>query len=48
MRRRDRALTVFISDGFLSEVNKITIVFEDTSGSLPGMQMQTFCGSAFD
>lgn len=48
MRPRDRALTVFISDGFMREGDTITIVFGDTSAGSPGMQLQTFCESAFE
>ena len=48
MRPRDRALTVFISDGFMSEGDTITIVFGDTSAGSPGMRLQTFCESAFE
>ena len=48
MRPRDRALTVFIADGFLSEGDTITVVFGDTSAGSPGMQLQTFCESAFE
>jgi len=48
MRPRDRALTVFISDGFMSQGDTITIVFGDTSAGSPGMQLQTFCESAFE
>ena len=48
MRPRDRALTIFISDGFMREGDTITIVFGDTSGGSPGMRLQTFCESAFE
>lgn len=48
MRPRDRALTVFIAEGFLSEGDKITIIFGDTSDGSPGMQLQTFCEASFE
>lgn len=48
MRPRDRALSIFVSDSFFSEGDTITIMFGDTSGGSPGMQLQTFCESAFE
>lgn len=48
MRPRDRALTVLIADGFIGQGDTITIVFGDTSAGSPGMQLQTFCESAFE
>lgn len=48
MRPRDRALTIFISDGFLKEGDTVSIIFGDRSGGSPGMQLQTFCESAFE
>jgi hypothetical protein len=39
-------LTVFVSGGYLSEGDTITVIFGDNAGGSPGMQMQTFCESA--
>ena len=43
-----RALTVKLHGGYLSEGDKITIVFGDTSQGSPGMKMQTFVESGFE
>ena len=48
MRPRQKALIVEISDGFLSRGDKITITFGDTLAGSPGMQLQTFCETAFE
>ncbi len=48
MRPRNKALTVFISNGFMSQGDTITIIFGDTSAGSPGMQLQTFCESALE
>ena len=47
-RPRDRSLTINVSERFLSQGDTITITFGDTSGGSPGIQMQTFCESAFE
>ncbi|MBX2824806.1 MAG: DUF3604 domain-containing protein [Gammaproteobacteria bacterium] len=43
-----KALTIKLHGGYLREGERITIVFGDTSGGSPGMQMQTFCDSGFE
>jgi hypothetical protein len=48
MRPRNAALTVFVSDGFMTRGDTITIIFGDTSAGSPGMQLQTCCESAFE
>ena len=47
-RPRDRALTIHVSGGYLAEGDQITVVFGDRSEGSPGLQLQTFCESAFE
>ena len=47
-RPRWKSLTVRVSGGYLSEADRITIVFGDTSKGSPGMRLQTFVESAFE
>ncbi|MGI9334093.1 MAG: DUF3604 domain-containing protein, partial [Gammaproteobacteria bacterium] len=43
-----RSLTVRLHGGYLSEGDTITVVFGDTSGGSPGLQLQTFVESGFE
>jgi hypothetical protein len=43
-----RCLTVRLHGGYLSEGDKITIVFGDNSKGCPGMKMQSFCEAGFE
>ena len=43
-----KGLTARLHGGYLREGDTITIVFGDTSGGSPGMQMQTFVESGFE
>lgn len=43
-----KSLTARLHGGYLREGDTITIVFGDTSGGSPGMQLQTFCESGFE
>lgn len=47
-RPRWKSLTIGVSGGYLSEGDTITIVFGDTSGGSPGMQMQTVVEEGFE
>ncbi len=47
-RPRWKAVTARVSGGYLSEGDTITLVFGDTSGGSPGMQMQTFVEGGFE
>ena len=43
-----RVLRVFVTGGYLSEGDTITIVFGDRSKGSPGLKLQTFCESDFE
>jgi len=43
-----RVLRVFVTGGYLSEGDTITITFGDRTGGSPGLQLQTFCESDFE
>ena len=43
-----KCLEVAVRGGFIGEGERITIVFGDTSGGGPGMQLQTFVESGFE
>jgi hypothetical protein len=47
-RPRDRALTVYVSGGYLAEGDTIILVLGDKTGGGPGMKMQTFCETALE
>ena len=43
-----RVLRVFVTGGYLSEGDTITVTFGDRTGGSPGLQLQTFCESDFE
>ncbi len=47
-RPRRKSLTVSVAGGYLSEGDRITVVFGDTSGGSPGMRLQTFVEEGFE
>ena len=48
MRPWYRVLKVFVTGGYISEGDTITITFGDRSGGSPGLKLQTFCESDFE